>query len=143
MSENHEYNEVWMKYLEMVQAIVARLSAQSASFKNYCITLVTAIIGFGITATNVNIVALAALPIVAFGYLDARYLRLERGFRTLFDHIRGEDWTTRPSFDLDLKKAQFERHPFLKAIVTWTILGFYGPLLIGVVTVFYLQNGKP
>lgn len=139
MIEKHTYDELWLKYLDMVQAVVVRLSASSANFKNYCITLVTAIIGFGLTDTNIDPLPLAAIPIIAFGYLDARYLRLERAFRVLFNQLRDSDWTVRPSFDLDLKSEHFRRHPFIRAICTWTVLGFYGPLLIGVVIVYCLQ----
>ncbi|KAF5887219.1 hypothetical protein [Rhizobium sp. PEPV16] len=143
MVGSDDFAEMRIKHLEMVQGVVSRLSNHSTNFKNYCVTLVTAIIGFALTANNVNIIPAAVLPVVAFAYLDARYLRLERAFRSLYNHVRLEDWNSQPTFDLDLKSTQFDRHPLIRAVFTWTILGFYGSLLFGVAVIFWLKSGKP
>ena len=38
-----------LKHLELIQAVIARMSNQGATVKNYCITLATTLCGFAIT----------------------------------------------------------------------------------------------
>jgi hypothetical protein len=38
--------ELRVKHLEMLQGLITRMAGYGASFKSYCITVVTAVIGF-------------------------------------------------------------------------------------------------
>lgn len=125
--------ELRVKHLEMVQAIVARMSNQAAALKNYCITLTTAVCGFAVTLQRPFVALLAVMPILIFWLLDAQYLRLERQFRSLFDHIRSENWEAIPNFEINRKHVRKER--FLSAVVSWSIISFYGFLAGGVLIV--------
>jgi hypothetical protein len=122
-----------VKHLELLQAIVARIAGNSASLKNYCVTLTTAICGLAITLHQPVIVLLALLPIVVFAVLDARFLHIERRFRGLFDRIRQEDWATPPSFEIGLRTAPAVS--YWGTLCSWSIVIYYGLLLIGVVMV--------
>lgn len=122
-----------LKHLEMLQAVIARMSNQGASLKNYCITVTSALCGFAVTLKYPNLTLLTILPIASFALLDARYLLTERRFRSIFDRVRLEDWTTMPTLDLDLTKTPKES--LHSAMLSWSITGFYGPLLLGVVIV--------
>lgn len=127
---NEVNQELWLKQLEFVQAIITRLTGYNASLKNYCITLVTALCGVAIVNHQPVIGLVSVLPIVIFAILDAQYLRLERRYRALFDLLRSEDPSIRPSFDLSLRRVQAEK--FWPAITSWSIVAFYGPLVAGV-----------
>jgi hypothetical protein len=94
--------ELRVKHLEMVQSLITRMAGYGASFKSYCITVTTAIIGFGFTLHRPIVAALALLPVIAFGAADAQYLRVERRFRALFNLVRSESWDAMPSFDINL-----------------------------------------
>ncbi|MGJ4953001.1 hypothetical protein [Bradyrhizobium sp. HKCCYLS20291] len=122
--------ELRVKHLEMLQTLITRMAGYGASFKSYCITVVTAVVGFAFTLHRPGVAALALLPVLAFAVADAQYLRVERTFRGLFNVVRQEAWDTLPSFDINLKHAPAER--FLTAATSWSIVWFYAPLAIAV-----------
>jgi hypothetical protein len=118
------------KHMEMLQAVVTRMSSYGASFKTYCITVTTAVIGGALTLHRPSIATLALLPIIFFAMADAQYLRVERRFRGLFDLVRKQDWGVMPSFEIDLQHAPAES--YFKSLTSWSIVSFYAPLAIGV-----------
>jgi hypothetical protein len=113
-----------IKHLEMIQAVVARIAGQGASLKNLCITLTTAVCGFAITLQKPVLALLSLLPITIFSLLDAQYLRIERRFRGLFEQVRGGNWETLPSFEINLKAAHWG------ALRSWSIVAFYLTLAV-------------
>jgi hypothetical protein len=122
--------ELRVKHLEMLQALITRMAGYCASFKSYCITVVTAVIGFAFTLHRPGVAALALLPVIAFAIADAHYLRVERSFRWLFNDVRQESWDAVPSFEINLKHAPAEKFP--SAATSWSIVWFYAPLAIAV-----------
>jgi len=104
--------DLHMKHLELIQAIVARMANYSATIKNYCLTLTTAVAGYAIAAKVPSIVSLGFLPIVVFALIDSQYLRLERRFRGLHDHVRSEDWSLMPTFEITYQRHR--QHHFLQ-----------------------------
>lgn len=119
-----------VKHLEMLQSVISRMAGYGASFKSYCITVVTAVIGFSFTLHRAAIAALALLPVIAFGAADAQYLRIERRFRAAFDLARTESWEQMPTFDINLHHAPAQS--YLRTVTSWSIVWFYAPLAIGV-----------
>jgi hypothetical protein len=117
-----------VKHLEMLQTVVSRMSGYGASFKSYCITVTTAVIGFALTLHRPSVVALALLPISFFALADAQYLRVERQLRGTFDLVRKQDWAATPSFEIDLRKAPAES--LFRCLTSWSIASFYGALAI-------------
>lgn len=130
--------ELRAKHLEMIQAAVLRMSNQSGSIKNYCITVTTAVCGFAISLQRPLVALLAILPITTFALLDAQYLRLERCFRALFERVRVEDWGTLPTFEISLKAAPPEQYG--RALFSWSIASFYSVLAVGVVVVLLVAR---
>ena len=130
--------ELRVKHLEMIQGIVTRMAGQAAATKNYCMTLVTAVCGFAVTSHHPGMALLALVPILVFALLDARYLKLERCFRALFDQTRLEPWGTPPSFDLRL--SSLVASPDQPTFGSWSVLGFYLPLAGGVLIVTFVSG---
>jgi hypothetical protein len=122
--------ELWVKHLEMVQGVVARLANYGATLKNYCLTLTTAVCGFAITLQRPLVALLALVPILIFAVLDAQYLRIERRFRGLFDQLREKDWSQLPTFEIGLKAAP--PSGYWDAFTSWSIFIFYVPLAFAV-----------
>ncbi|MGM4925225.1 hypothetical protein AB8A31_20160 [Tardiphaga sp. 804_B3_N1_9] len=118
--------ELRVKHLEMVQGLVTRIAGYGVSLKSYCITVVTAVLGFSLTLQRPEVAALALLPLITFALLDAQYLRVERRFRALFDEIRQQSWDTAPTFEINLRAAP--AIPYTKALGSWSIVLFYGAL---------------
>lgn len=76
------------EYLQMLQEPICRMSTISAIFKGFAATIVAGISAISYSSTNVWILALSFLPVLAFAVLDVYYLKLERKFRFLFDQVR-------------------------------------------------------
>jgi hypothetical protein len=117
------------KHIEMLQTVISRMAGYGASFKSYCITVTTAVIGFAFTLHRPGVAALALLPILFFALADAQYLRVERRFRGAFDLVRKQDWGVMPSFEINLQNAPAES--YLRCATSWSIVGFYAPLAVG------------
>src|ERR1700744_1357737 len=120
--------ELRMKHLEMLQAVVVRMSSQCATLKNYCVTISVAISGFAITLQRPVVALLTLVPILAFAFLDARYLQLERRFRGRFNAVTQESWDTLPNFDMGNKTNPVS--PYWPAYFSWSVAGFYLPLAV-------------
>jgi hypothetical protein len=123
--------ELRVKNLEMLQTLISRMAGYGASFKSYCITVTTGVIGFGLTLRSPALALLALLPVLAFAVADAQYLRVERRFRALFDAVRKEAWDAVPAFDISLERAPPQS--FISAAASWSVVWFYAPLAIVVI----------
>jgi hypothetical protein len=64
--------ELRVKHLDMLQSLITRMAGYGASFKSYCITVATAVIGFSVTLHRPALAALALHPVIAFGVGDAQ-----------------------------------------------------------------------
>jgi hypothetical protein len=76
-----------IEHLKMIQAVITRLAGNSAQCKTWCITIVSAIVAFAGAMKNENIVAVAIVPLLIFGFLDMAYLAHERAYRRLYNKI--------------------------------------------------------
>jgi hypothetical protein len=72
-------------HLGMLQGVVARLAANSASCKTWCVSLTSALTVVAAQSNKPRLLLVAALPIVLFGLMDAYYLGLERRFRGCYE----------------------------------------------------------
>jgi hypothetical protein len=132
--------ELRVKYLEMIQTVISRVANNGAALKNYCLTLVTAICGFSISLQRPLVAAMAFLPVIIFALLDAQYLKVERRFRGLFDQIAQEDWSTMPTFQIDLALTKTQQISFLAVLCSWSILIFYAPLAVAIVAIVLISG---
>ncbi len=111
------------KYLEMIQAVIARLASNSFVLKGWSVTLVSGLLGFAGQQREPRFALLALLPAVTFWMLDAYYLAQERQQRQLFARARGGE-STAYAFDVpDLKNRNW-----LSAACDGTVCGLHGPL---------------
>jgi len=124
-----------VKRLEMVQLIIARLGNYGTSLKNYCITLTTGVCGFAITSQKPAIILLSVISTSIFLLLDAQFLRVERRFRLLFEQMALEKWDDVPNFSLD--RSSISNPLYQKALISWSIMIFYIPIL-GIIVITFL-----
>ena len=68
-------------HLTILQGVISRMAANSASAKAWCVALVSAMLVILSERAEPQYVWVALLPIVLFLFLDAYYLGLERQFR--------------------------------------------------------------
>ena len=124
-------------HLEMIQRVITRMASNSFLIKRWSVTLVAAL--FALTAVNMNVlfICLAFFPILMFWALDAYFLRQEKLFQKLYDHVRLSD---RVDFSMDTRP--FEKKEQVAGIfgVAWsvTLLLFHGTITIVVILVTLL-----
>jgi hypothetical protein len=115
-----------IEHLKMVQAIISRMAGNSAQCKTWCITIVAAIVAFASAAKNERIVALAIVPLVIFGCLDAAYLATEKAYRDLYNalaaKIRAGTYSLPDAFAL---AAPTDAGHYLWAHGSWSVWPVY------------------
>lgn len=122
-----DYTDLRIKHLEMIQGVIARMSSSSGTIKRYAVVIAAAAISFGKFAGSSAILLAAAVIVVVFALLDARYLRLERSFRDLFNDVRVEPVHTRPDFRLT---PDSNGHGLLEVLQSWSVVGLYLALVV-------------
>ena len=80
-----ENSQAVTTHLEIIQAVIQRMSANSTSSKAWCITLVSAVLVIVADKSKPQCAWLALIPTVLFLALDAYYLALEKGFRDSYN----------------------------------------------------------
>jgi hypothetical protein len=128
--------EKQLKHLEMTQAIITRMANNSFVIKGWCVTLVSALIALSLQNSNPKFIGVALIPVLIFWFLDAYFLRQERLFRKLYDHVRGLSEAS-INFSMNTNdiypskkpsKEQKQENSWFKVATSSTIVLFYLPL---------------
>lgn len=120
------------KHLDLIQAVITRMSAASSTAKGWL------------------------LPVVMFAFLDANYLRQEQGYRALYDAVARKtrpvplfslaiedalDPTPAPTTRWGRARGRVQKwFPGLSVWFSWSIAPFYGLLLVVGVVVFLVAR---
>lgn len=72
------------KHLDFIQAVITRQAGNSFLIKGWALTVASAFYGFAVNRDAPAVALIGVLVAVAFGYLDAFFLRQERLFRCLY-----------------------------------------------------------
>lgn len=124
------------KHLEFIQAVIARLSNSSATAKGWSLTLAGAAFGFSAVNDKWYLALLGCIVLIAFSVMDAYYLHSERLFRDLYEDARtgtAQVYAMNPH-------AYDHAHRRTDTYRTWSVLGFYGPLLLaGIIVTLVLS----
>ena len=75
-------------HLQMIQGIIERMAQNSFQLKGWTVTLAAALEVFLKGEARPAWLFVPSLPVIAFWLTDAWYLRRERLFRRLFDHVQ-------------------------------------------------------
>lgn len=117
------------EHLKMVQAIVTRMAGNSTQMKTWTVSLVTATFAFsGLSKDPHWLVGVGGcIPVIAFWFMDARYLHLEKCYRALHEAIvAGKEIIP---FDLDYRPYAKSVDSVGKIAFSWSVGIFYGALL--------------
>src|SRR5205085_3956158 len=74
---------------QTIQAVIARMAANSFTLKGWSVTAASALLAFAAGTKHQWVAFVALLPTVVFWALDGYYLALERRFRDLFNAAAG------------------------------------------------------
>ena len=127
------------EYLQMLQEPICRMSTISAIFKGFAATIVAGISTISYKTTNVLVLGLSFLPVLAFAMLDIYYLKLERKFRFLFEQVRLDKHAV--DFSMNLTKDPLEiisaKARTLDCIKSPSIYLFY-PLMLSILGIVFI-----
>ncbi len=124
------------EYLGMIQEPICRMSTISAIFKGFAATIVANVSMIPYLTTNIWILGLSFLPVIAFAIMDVYYLKLERKFRFLFEQVRID----KHKIDFSMKLTNDPLEIIIAKARTWdcikspSIYLFY-PLMIAILVV--------
>jgi len=116
-----------IKHLELIQAIVTRLSGNSFLIKGWAITVAGVFYAYVAAHLSWQVATVSLLPPLAFWGLDAYYLRQERLFRCLYNDVRATASITEP-FSMDISTYR-PAQTWLMAATSLTIVILYGTIV--------------
>ena len=124
------------KHLEFIQGVVNRLAANSFQLKGWSLVLVSAIFFLLGRGGPSELVAIAFIPVLFFWGLDGYFLRQERLFRDLYNHVRvlKDD-----AIDFSMETSSFEKNRTWKgAVISRTLCPFYGALALTILLAMFV-----
>ena len=118
-----------MKHLEMIEGIIERMGSNSFQLKGWSIALVALIGGLASQGADKRFFLIAFLPLIAFWFLDAFYLQVERKYKILYKNVadKAEDDI---DFNMDTRNIMCEgrdtkRISYCKCLFSKTEWPFY------------------
>lgn len=126
-------------HLKMLQGVINRLSHNSFLLKGWSVILVSAMFALGAQDTEPLFVYLAYFPAVAFWCLDGYFLRQERLFRALYDHVRYLD-DDRIDFAMDTSSVAGKVDSWFDVTRSRTLIAFHGVILVSIVIVMFVYE---
>lgn len=128
MSDLVKNEKILIEEVKLIQDIIKRMASNSFNVKTWAVTLIVATLLF---KGNDKHIFIAFIPLFAFWYLDAYYLRQERLFREI------HKWITIYRIDNEDKLFDFNPTKFTDKVqstkrIMWSIsiLPFYGSIFL-------------
>jgi hypothetical protein len=137
MDENIESK---IRYLEMIQSIMAKMSSNSFMLKGWAVTLVAGV--FALSAKDANSIyfLIAYIPVILFWFLDSYYLMLERQYKHFYDIV-----TDKKSKEIDFKikrpkPDKVKKTCYAQCLFSKTEVFFYVPTALLITIVVTLSH---
>ena len=130
-------------HIEVMQGVIQRMAANSASAKTWCLTIVSAILVVAVEKGRPGYAWIAFIPALMLGLIDAYYLALERAFRASYNRFLERLHEGRAT-SAELFRVEREGRLWLhtlRALGSFSVWGVYGPLLIAVGIISFWLSG--
>ena len=143
--KNKKCNEEQIAYMQIIEGAIDRIGSNSAVLKGFAAAVLTGISALAaITEISGSVLLISLLPVLLFGYLDAKYLQVEKKFRVLYEQVRLSkkeiDFSMAIKFPKKVLKAG--NATLWSAICSWSVWPFYGLLLFtGLILVLLKLKG--
>ena len=124
-------------HLQMIQGIIGRMSANSATLKGFCITTTAAILAFQGDTLGVRVFWLLVL-VALFAMCDAGYLRMERDFRRLYVTTSKRPLST--AEDMAIERPEGHASGYIGALLSWSVAAFYNCIAAAVILIGVLAG---
>jgi len=126
------------KHMEFVQAVIARMNANSFLLKGWAITLIVALVALAVQYSNILYPITACMVVIVFWVLDGFYISRERRYSDLYNEVRKmED----DQIDFDMDATRFcnnKGRSWVDGIFSKTLFTFYAVPLMAMTVVGYL-----
>jgi len=127
-----------LKHLEFIQQVITRMSNTSLNVKGLLVTIITA--GFIFASKDYSRYAILAsiILVVAFSFLDAKYLQYERKYRMLYEKVCKEEFTDmsmsiNKKYINDSKFCQYKKCYFSTSVILpYACILIYNFILFGI-----------
>ena len=124
-----------LKHLEFIQGVITRMNSNSFSIKAWMVTILAAFIALFANKPNEWYLLAAIIPIVIFWLLDAKYLKMERQYRKLYEAALVNQIDL---FDMDASKY---KESYIGVIFSKTIRWVYMPIILGLIVGWLFASG--
>ena len=122
-----------IKYLEFTQGVINRLASDSSRMKGWCVVLVAALLILLAQEGQIEFIAIALVPVIAFWGLDGYFLGQERLYRALYDHVRTLE-EAEIDFSMNVSPYRTGRpRTWPSATFSRTLTVFYGALTVAII----------
>ncbi len=128
--------EAKLKHLEMIQAVITRMAHNSFLLKGWSVTISAAVLALLTGKPGSGWVVIALVPTLFFWGLDGYFLRQERLFRELYDHVR-ELEKDDVDFSMDTRPYKDEVAGLCGVIFSKTLRAFYPPMVVVIILVAF------
>jgi hypothetical protein len=131
--------DMLLKEIDLIQACIGRMAANSFEVKKWAVGITSAIlIASTITIQTLLIIIPVMLELCMFWSLDSFFLLTEKRFRSLYNDVVKKRLTGdfENQFDLNPLRYKDTSDGFLKCVISKTLLPFY--LVLIVVSVLFL-----
>ena len=131
MADSREHDEsIRIAHLTMLQGVITRMGANSFTLKALAATFGSAAVAVMATVETPSpyYAVVAIVPMIIFWLMDAQYLRLERAYRKLYDHIRkGEEVE---AYSLEATPFMRDTASVLRLVVSRSVSWFYVAIFV-------------
>lgn len=128
-------------HLQLIQAIVNRMSGNSFLLKGWSVVLVSALFALAAGGSEHLFVYMAFFPALAFWALDGYFLRQERLFRKLYDRVRSLE-ESEVDFSMDTSAIADQVSGWRRVVFSKTLVGFHGAVSGSIFVVLLVINAK-
>lgn len=132
------------KHLEFILDVVERHARNSFVLKGWSVTLVAAVFLLAVRGAEPALaMAAGLLPALTFWALDAYYLRQERMFRALYNHVRKAAPVGEGRFSLDARPLASEVPGWFRTLGATPVFWFHAAVLAVVVVALAFFSLRP
>jgi len=125
-------------YLQFLQNNITRMNSNSAHAKEWCITIVVALLTvFSLIPMGI-ILFISSITIIIFCILDALYLQQEHKFIAIYNDYLSSNDNKSQVYQMPMNKYEKGLLGFLKALKSWSVLLVY-PVLLVICGLLYLR----
>ena len=131
-----------IEYLQMIQDVINRMSTTSSVFKGFVAMIIIGVTSLKLDEPHTEVLYIVGALIVIFAILDYYYLKLELGFRRLYDEVALNQHPI--DFEMKPKTTGKGFWDFITCLKSFSIWGFYFPIFLLVIFLLFFEgkNGE-